>query len=119
MKNDYVWDEKPCVRKDHIDSDEQHPCYYCGKPFPISSVKYCDQCHFAICPSCGKCSCNTSLEEQQALQTLRNTFCCIPVCFRVGLTMPATHNSYSIELHLVPHFVDALNYCRGKVGFKE
>lgn len=119
MKNTYQWGEKACVRKGKVQQDEQHPCYFCGKPFPISTVDYCRHCHFAICPSCGKCYCNTSEAEREALQILRDTFCCVSVCFRVGLSSYTMHSGYANELTLVPHFKDALDYCRSKEGYNE
>jgi len=108
---DYTWGGDRCVREGKLKSHERHPCYFCGTPTDISTATYCDVCGFYQCMNCGKCYCNTKPAEQYALKYLRNKYCCIRSFFENGFL--EEDNAY--RLH-VPHFVDALDYCREREG---
>jgi len=107
----YTWGGMPCVRFDKLLATEEHPCYYCGKPFSIDTTIACSKCGFMICPNCKKCVCNTSKLEQTTLAVLRDNYCCDPSNFSRGFD--ESDKEYLIS---VPHFVDALNYCRKQEG---
>ncbi len=109
--SDYVWGRDRCVRAGRISPDEEHPCYFCGVPVNISTAVYCEHCGFYQCPNCGGCYCNTQDEERQALRYLRDKYCCSSEFFKKGIQ---SEDGY--YLRLVPHFIDALNYCRMREG---
>lgn len=96
----------PCVRYGSMTMDETHPCYFCGFPIPVT-LEYC-KCGIVKCPQCHNCYCTITKEVQDALITLRNRFCCNPFNFVNGLDT----RDYRELLRLVPHYPDALNYCR-------
>ena len=109
LASDYTWGGDRCVRAGELGSNEEHPCYFCGTPTNIRTATYCTLCGFYQCSVCGRGYCNTSLEERAALRYLRDKYCCNLVSFEKGFQ--TEDNEY---LKLVPHFIDALNYCRAQ-----
>ena len=108
----YSWSKNPCVRFHDNILDEEHPCYWCGTPIPISSLtKFCKNCGGAVCQNCGKCWCNVSREESDSLHILRDKYCCNWHHFGKGF-----EESDNNLLSTVSGFRSALNYCRGKKG---
>lgn len=123
MKKDkgytYTWGGSPCVRFGENFGSEAHPCYYCGTPLFIdgSHSKYCNTCHFMECHSCGKCWCNAPTATRAALRLLRNKYCCTREYFEAGVKTEDPREK--VALLLVPHFQDALDYCRRIKGCLE
>ena len=109
----YTWGNNKCIRIGRLYPDEYHPCYFCGTPTNIKTATYCENCGFYQCEVCGKCYCNTSLKEKVALRYLRDKYCCNLAFFRKGF-----QSEDSKYLELVPHFVDALDYCRNQEEIK-
>ena len=113
----HVWGKPLCVRaKRHRDfTGEEHPCYWCGYAMPIGeSTLDCDKCDGVFCPKCGKCLCNVTDEEFEALRVLRHKYCCNSFHFKKGL-----EESDRKLLVIVPFFEISLNYCRRQeVGVK-
>ncbi len=109
---EYTWSSKPCVRfHSHIEG-EGHPCYYCGTPIPIEvGMETCKKCGFAVCPSCRGCICNQPDHIHSSLERLRDRFCCNRRHFEIGFFLES-NNQDRRDLLRVPHFVEALDYCR-------
>jgi len=113
-KENYTWGgEHACVRAGEpmIQNGEIHVCYFCGNPIDFKRLEPCSNCHAVKCPTCGKCFCNISEEEQVALRVLRSKYCCNLEGFRNGV-QPEDFWLY----HYVPAFEKCLNYCRRKKG---
>lgn len=113
----YCWSSAKCVRYNEDFSGENHPCYWCGVPpedMFSPKVVWCMTCGGFRCPSCGKCWCNVSQEESDALKFLRDKYCCNWRNFKIGIVDAG-------DLHMaglyVPGFKLALDYCRTKKGF--
>ena len=102
----------PCVRYGNMTSDEEHPCYICGYPIPVT-IEYC-KCGIIKCPKCGACACSSSMSEDtfNALITLRSKYCCNPFNFAEGLDLAQYRKVERKLLELVPHYKTALDYCR-------
>jgi hypothetical protein len=114
VRKKHVWGSPACVRFKRMRNfeGELHPCFWCGFAIPINKdLKYCPTCHGIFCPGCGKCMCNVTDEQYEALRLLRRKYCCNSHCFRKG--MVESDRKY---LALVPSFEVALNYCRRQEG---
>lgn len=98
----------PCVRYGNMKNSETHPCYICGHPIPVT-IAYC-RCGIIKCPECGSCACPSSMSKEvfDALIKLRSKYCCNPINFSNGLDFAGDRTL----LDLVPHYIDAFNYCR-------
>ena len=99
---------KACVRYGNMTMDEEHPCYICGFPIPVT-LEYC-KCGIIRCPRCGACACPSSMTPEvfEALVKLRNKYCCNPINFAKGID----HHKDGYLLKLVPNYETAFNYCR-------
>jgi len=116
MDSSYTWSNTKCVRFHKHIKGEEHPCYYCGIPIPIGvGMEICSKCGFAICPSCKGCVCSQPNYIQLCLRRLRDKFCCNHRNFRLG-TQLAGDEIDRLDLLRVPHFQNALDYCREKEG---
>ena len=113
MDKEYSWKSARCVRYHNHFEGENHPCYWCGIPpedMCGPNTNWCKKCGGFICGNCGKCWCNVSRVELEALRALRNKYCCNWKNFRMGLQL---EDSYLSEL--VPSFQKALDYCRNRL----
>lgn len=111
----YDWNSAKCVRWGEGFDGENHPCYWCGIPpkdMLGPETAWCKKCYGFFCPSCGRCWCNVSEEESEALKFLRDKYCCNWSNFKLGFKSEDLRS-----LNLVPGFELALDYCRNKKGF--
>jgi len=69
--------EHPCVRINNIKDNELHDCYFCGYEISVKTP-ICDVCGLMPCPSCGKCFCKITEEEQKLLVKLHEHYCMNP-----------------------------------------